>query len=114
MNKLENGDFLGWKPSANEPFKWLTYSQVYDIALETGSAFIQCGLEPRKENFIGIFAKNRPEVFIYFIREAIFISEEFVFKWVFTEKACNAYSFISVPLYDTFGDEAINYILNQS
>lgn len=94
--KLSNdGDYLGWKPSSNEPFKWLKYSQVNEIAEEIGSAFIHLGMEPSKENFIGIFAKNRPE-------------------WIMTATACEGYSFVSVPLYDTLGDEAINFILLQT
>ena len=38
----------------------------------------------------------------------------FLFKWVITETACNAYSFINVPLYDTLGADAIDFILKQS
>lgn len=91
----DDGDYLGWKPSSNEPFKWLKYSEVNDISEQIGSAFIHFGLEPSKETFIGIFARNRPE-------------------WVMTSTACDAYSFVSVPLYDTLGDEAINFILLQT
>lgn len=90
-----DGDYLGWKPSANEPFKWLKYSQVNEIVEQIGSAFVHFGLEPSKETFVGIFAKNRPE-------------------WVMTCCACDAYSMVSVPLYDTLGDEAINFILIQT
>lgn len=94
--KLSNdGDYLGWKPSQHEPFKWLKYSQVYEIAQHIGSAFVDFGLEPSKESFVGIFARNRPE-------------------WVMTATACEAYSLVSVPLYDTLGDEAINFILLQT
>lgn len=94
--KLSNdGDYLGWKPSENEPFKWLTYSQVGEIAEQLGSAFIHFGMEPAKENYVGIFARNRPE-------------------WVMTACACEAYSIVTVPLYDTLGDEAINFILIQT
>lgn len=94
--KLSNdGDYLGWKTSATTPFKWLKYSQVNDIIEQVGSAFVHFGLEPSKETFIGIFAKNRPE-------------------WCMTANACEAYSFVSVPLYDTLGDEAINFILLQT
>lgn len=53
---------MGWKPSPNEPYSWLKYSQVEDMAQELGSGFIELGLEPAKETFIGIYAKNRPEV----------------------------------------------------
>lgn len=38
----------------------------------------------------------------------------FVFKWVLTEVATNAYSMVNVPLYDTLGAEAISFILVQS
>lgn len=94
--KLSNdGDYLGWKTSSTTPFKWLKYSEVNDIAEQIGSAFVHFGLEAAKETFIGIFAKNRPE-------------------WCMTANACEAFSFVSVPLYDTLGDEAINFILLQT
>lgn len=90
-----DGDYLGWKPSESEPFKWLKYSQVHEIAQQIGSAFVHFGLEPATKTFVGIFAKNRPE-------------------WCMTATACEAYNLVSVPLYDTLGDEAINYILLQT
>lgn len=94
--KLSNdGDYLGWKPSENEPYKWLKYSQVNEIAESIGSAFISFGIEPAKESYVGIFAKNRPE-------------------WCMTACACDAYSFVTVPLYETLGDEAISFILLQT
>ncbi len=86
---------MGYKPEEKEPFKWYKYSEINKIAESIGSGFAHLGLEPAKETFIGIFARNRPE-------------------WVMTETACNAYSFVSVPLYDTLGAEAINFILIQS
>lgn len=49
----------------------------------------------RRGGFVGIFAKNRPE-------------------WVLTDLACASYSFVSVPLYETFGPEAVPFILKQS
>ena len=53
---------MGYKPSSNEPFKWIKYSEVNEMAEAIGSAFITFGLEPAKQTFIGIFAKNRTEV----------------------------------------------------
>jgi hypothetical protein len=32
------------------------------MAKQIGSALIELGLEPAKESFVGIYAKNRPEV----------------------------------------------------
>lgn len=98
-NKLlkpkDDGDYLGWRPSGNEPYKWLKYSQVNEYAEQMGSALIHFGFEPSKETIVGIYARNRPE-------------------WIITEVACNAYSFINVPLYDTLGADAIDFILKQS
>ena len=55
---------MGWKPSPNEPYKWLKYSEVNTIAEQVGSAFVHFGLEPGQLSFVGIFAKNRPEVLL--------------------------------------------------
>lgn len=92
---IENGNCYGYKPSDSEAFKWLKYSEVAEIAQQVGSAFVHLGLKPGKEERIGIFAKNRLE-------------------WCLTEQACNAYTYVTVPLYDTLGDEAISFILMQS
>lgn len=44
---------------------------------------------------VGLYLKNCPE-------------------WVVCEQACNAFGFVTVPLYDTLGHEAVEYILNQT
>lgn len=90
-----DGPFLGWKPSASDPYKWLKYSEVAQLGEQIGSCFIHLGLEPNKETFVGIYAKNR-------------------YEWSLTEAACNTYSMVTVPLYDTLGLEAINFILVQT
>lgn len=36
------------------------------------------------------------------------------YEWVVTEQACNAYGGVVVPLYDTLGEQAVTYILNQT
>lgn len=95
LNLKENGNFLGWKPNPETPYKWLKYSEVATIAEQIGSCFIHFGLEPAKDTFVGIYAKNRLE-------------------WSLTEIGCNTYSMVTVPLYDTLGLEAINFILVQS
>jgi long-subunit acyl-CoA synthetase (AMP-forming) len=35
-------------------------------------------------------------------------------EWVVTELACGSYSYISVPLYDTLGADAVKYIINHA
>lgn len=84
---------MGWKPTPQESFKWMTYSDAGAKVKQIGSALIKLGL--KRGGFVGIFSKNRPE-------------------WVLTDLACVSYSLTSIPLYETFGPEAIPFILEQS
>lgn len=34
-------------------------------------------------------------------------------QWTITELACYTYSLVAVPLYDTLGTEAIDYIIDR-
>lgn len=86
------GNCLGWR-EGNGPFKWLSYEEVAERTLNVGSGLLSIGLKPK--DFVGIFAPNRVE-------------------WTLTEQACNAFSMAVVPLYDTLGDEAVEFILDES
>ncbi|NXE52040.1 ACSL5 ligase, partial [Casuarius casuarius] len=89
-----NGSCLGYrKPS--QPYQWLTYKQVLDRAEYLGSGLLQKGCKQSSNQFIGIFAQNRPE-------------------WIISEYACYTYSLVAVPLYDTLGPDAIVYIVNKA
>jgi long-chain acyl-CoA synthetase len=44
---------------------------------------------------VGLFSKNR-------------------YEWVVAEQACNAYSCVSIPLYDTLSQEDVTYVLQQT
>ncbi|NXN67333.1 ACSL5 ligase, partial [Himantopus himantopus] len=89
-----NGDCLGYR-KPKQPYQWLTYKQVLDRAQYLGSGLLQKGCKPSSNQFIGIFAQNRPE-------------------WIISEYACYTYSMVAVPLYDTLGPEAIVYIVNKA
>uniref|UniRef100_A0A8B9W0H1 Arachidonate--CoA ligase n=1 Tax=Anas zonorhyncha TaxID=75864 RepID=A0A8B9W0H1_9AVES len=89
-----NGNCLGYR-KPNQPYQWLTYKQVLDRAEYLGSGLLQKGCTPSSDQFIGIFAQNRPE-------------------WIISEYACYTYSMVAVPLYDTLGPEAIVYIVNKA
>ncbi|KFP34447.1 Long-chain-fatty-acid--CoA ligase 5 [Colius striatus] len=89
-----NGNCLGYR-KPNQPYQWLTYKQVLDRAQYLGSGLLQKGCKPSPDQFIGIFAQNRPE-------------------WIISEYACYTYSMVAVPLYDTLGPEAIVYIVNKA
>ncbi|KAM4809489.1 long-chain-fatty-acid--CoA ligase 1 isoform 2-T4 [Rhinophrynus dorsalis] len=90
----KNGPCLGHR-KPNQPYQWISYQEVVDRAEHVGSALLHRGFKPTPEQFVGIFAQNRPE-------------------WVIAELGCYTYSMVAVPLYDTLGAEAITYIINKA
>uniref|UniRef100_A0A8D0C273 Long-chain-fatty-acid--CoA ligase n=1 Tax=Salvator merianae TaxID=96440 RepID=A0A8D0C273_SALMN len=90
----ENGPCLGFR-KPKQPYQWLSYQQVLDRAEYLGSGLLDKGCKPSSNQFIGIFAQNRPE-------------------WIISELACYTYSMVAVPLYDTLGPEAIEYIIDKA
>uniref|UniRef100_A0A8C9T720 Long-chain-fatty-acid--CoA ligase n=1 Tax=Scleropages formosus TaxID=113540 RepID=A0A8C9T720_SCLFO len=89
-----NGPCLGSR-KPNKPYEWLSYQEVADRAELLGSALLHRGHSQAGDKFIGIFSQNRPE-------------------WTISELACSTYSLVSVPLYDTLGAEAIDYIIDKA
>ncbi|CAB1328263.1 unnamed protein product [Coregonus sp. 'balchen'] len=89
-----DGPCLGSR-KPNQPYEWLSYREVADKAECIGSALLQRGHSPTGDKHIGIFAQNRSE-------------------WTISELACYTYSLVCVPLYDTLGLEAIEYIVDQA
>uniref|UniRef100_A0A452RLV0 Arachidonate--CoA ligase n=1 Tax=Ursus americanus TaxID=9643 RepID=A0A452RLV0_URSAM len=86
-----NGPCLGFR-KPKQPYQWLSYQEVADRAEFLGSGLLQHNCKPSTDQFIGVFAQNRPE-------------------WIIAELACYTYSMVVVPLYDTLGPGAILYII---
>ncbi|XP_019053177.1 PREDICTED: long chain acyl-CoA synthetase 6, peroxisomal-like isoform X2 [Nelumbo nucifera] len=74
-------------------YKWMTYGEAGTARAAIGSGLIYHGIP--KGSCIGLYFINRPE-------------------WLIVDHACSAYSYISVPLYDTLGPDAVKYIVNHS
>ncbi|XP_036052448.1 long-chain-fatty-acid--CoA ligase 6 isoform X4 [Onychomys torridus] len=87
-----NGPCLGFR-KPHQPYQWLSYQEVANRAEFLGSGLLQHDCKVGTEQFIGVFAQNRPE-------------------WIIAELACYTYSMVVVPLYDTLGPGAIRYIIN--
>eukprot|EP00063_Salmo_salar_P089734 XP_014064569.1 PREDICTED: long-chain-fatty-acid--CoA ligase 1-like isoform X1 [Salmo salar] len=94
MRVSMDGPCLGSR-KPNQPYKWLSYQEVADKAECIGSALLHRGHSHTGDKHIGIFSQNRPE-------------------WTISELACYTYSLVCVPLYDTLGLEAIEYIIDQA
>nr|CAG8435823.1 11895_t:CDS:2 [Entrophospora candida]CAG8437909.1 12134_t:CDS:2 [Entrophospora candida] len=92
----EGGNFLGHREINNGvagPYVWQTYTEVEKRVSNFGSGLMKLGVNVKET--IGFLSINRPE-------------------YIIGELACYQYGLIPVPLYDTLGDEAIKYIINQT
>lgn len=84
-------------------YKWDSYVNILDALSILGSRLLdesylsfQCDIgRIDSSKFIGIFSKNCPQ-------------------WVITDLACSFYSYISVPIYDTFTAELIQSIIQET
>ncbi|XP_072165679.1 long-chain-fatty-acid--CoA ligase 6-like [Diadema setosum] len=90
-----NGPCYGWRPKPDAPYRWVTYQHVYERAANFGSGLILDGVTPGQDTLIGLYSQNR-------------------IGWSITEQACNRFSFVLVPLYDTLGPDACKFIINQA
>ncbi|KAL6963920.1 eukaryotic long-chain fatty acid CoA synthetase (LC-FACS) [Sarracenia purpurea var. burkii] len=75
------------------PYVWLTYGDVYDASLRIGSAIRSRGVNPGDR--CGIYGFNCPE-------------------WIISMEACNCHAITYVPLYDTLGANAVEFIINHA
>ncbi|CAA2996828.1 long chain acyl- synthetase 4-like [Olea europaea subsp. europaea] len=71
-------------------YVWMTYNEVYDLVVKVGNSIRSCGIE--EGDRCGIYGANCPE-------------------WIMSMEACNAHGLYCVPLYDTLGAGAIEFII---
>lgn len=96
VKKYPNNQMLGrrqLKDGKAGAYSWLTYQQVYDATLTIGSAIRRRGVNPGDK--CGIYGVNCPE-------------------WIMAMEACNSQSITYVPLYDTLGANAVEFIINHA
>ncbi|XP_010025189.2 long chain acyl-CoA synthetase 7, peroxisomal isoform X1 [Eucalyptus grandis] len=74
-------------------YKWMTYGEAGSAREAIGSGLRYHGLP--QGVCVGLYFINRPE-------------------WLIVDHACSAYSYISVPLYDTLGPDAVKYVVNHA
>uniref|UniRef100_M4CAE8 Long-chain-fatty-acid--CoA ligase n=1 Tax=Brassica campestris TaxID=3711 RepID=M4CAE8_BRACM len=74
-------------------YKWMTYGEVGTARTALGSGLVHHGITTGSS--VGIFFINRPE-------------------WLIVDQACASYSYVSVPLYDTLGPDAVKFIVNHA
>ncbi|KAI3429472.1 hypothetical protein D9Q98_005564 [Chlorella vulgaris] len=76
-----------------EGYSWLTYSETGERVAAIGSALVKAGLQPHGR--VGVYGANSPE-------------------WMIAMQACNRQNLYCVPLYDSLGEHAVEYIIKHS
>lgn len=82
-------------------YQWKTFAQTFEEAQSVGKYFVKHELSPKITNeegtfrFVALYSKNRDE-------------------WVATDLGCMRAGITVVTLYDTLGQESIEYILDQT
>ena len=74
-------------------YAFMTYGEVHKTVTSVGSALKAVGVEPGSA--VGIYAVNSPQ-------------------WMMAMKATDFCGSMTVPLYDTFGANAVEYIIKHS
>lgn len=96
VEKYPNNPMLGRREIVNGKagkYVWQTYKQVYDVVIKVGNSIRSCGVEPGAK--CGIYGANSAE-------------------WIMSMEACNAHGLYCVPLYDTLGASAVEFIICHS
>ncbi|GAV65774.1 AMP-binding domain-containing protein [Cephalotus follicularis] len=96
VEKYPNNQMLGSreiKDGKAGKYTWLTYKQVYDLVIKVGNSIRSCGVDEGGK--CGIYGANSSE-------------------WIMSMEACNAHGLYCVPLYDTLGAGAIEFIICHS
>ncbi|XP_051137340.1 long chain acyl-CoA synthetase 4-like isoform X2 [Andrographis paniculata] len=93
VEKYPDNRMLGRREIVNgKPGKyiWMTYKEVHDVVLKVGNSIRSCGVD--EGGRCGIYGANSSE-------------------WIMSMEACNAHGLYCVPLYDTLGAGAVEYII---
>ncbi|CAN8308200.1 unnamed protein product [Cochlearia groenlandica] len=96
VEKYPNNRMLGRREIVNGKagkYEWKTYKEIYDIVIKLGNSLRGCGIEEGGK--CGIFGANCPE-------------------WIISMEACNAHGLYCIPLYDTLGAGAVEFIISHA
>ncbi|KAI3382006.1 hypothetical protein SNEBB_002217 [Seison nebaliae] len=92
----KNGRCLGYYDDGVKGYSYYSYSQAITMGNEFGDGLLTLpNILPGNNTKIGIYSMNRP-------------------KWTITEIGNHRHGMVLVPLYDTLGDEAIDFIVKET
>ncbi|KAJ7525626.1 hypothetical protein O6H91_17G059800 [Diphasiastrum complanatum] len=96
VKRSPNNNMLGHREIVDGKagkYVWQTYQEVYDEVLHLGSALRAAGVPPKGR--CGVYGANSPE-------------------WMKALQACSGQSISIVPLYDTLGADAVEFIIKHA
>lgn len=96
VEKYPNSPMLGRREIVDGKagkYNWLTYKEVYDLVIKVGNSIRSCGYGEGVK--CGIYGANSAE-------------------WIMSMEACNAHGLYCVPLYDTLGAGAVEFIISHA
>ncbi|PSC74925.1 long chain acyl-synthetase 4-like [Micractinium conductrix] len=91
VEKFPDNKCLGRREG--DGYSWLTYKATAELAAAVGSALTKVGLAPHGR--VGVYGANSPE-------------------WMVAMQACNRQNLYCVPLYDSLGEHAIEFIIKHA
>lgn len=102
----KNTKFLGHRPVVDGKvanfFTWMTFGEIEIQSKHLGSGILNNELAPVRSEFqdynlkmVAVYSKNSPE-------------------YVILDAACNLYGITTVPIYDTLGEEACEFMFSQT
>lgn len=97
VERFGDCECIGWRPIGADgkagAYEWLTYKEVKERALWVASALSQLGFKPHDK--LGLYSANKVE-------------------WMLTMRGVDVLSGTIVPVYDSLGESAVQYIVNHS
>ena len=93
VSKYPNNKCLGARTGKDGAYEWMTYKDVDVKVADIASGMAKVGLKPHGR--VGVYGANSPE-------------------WMMTMQGCNRMNLYCIPLYDTLGENAIEYIVRHS
>jgi long-chain acyl-CoA synthetase len=109
-----SGNCLGWRDKAagggvggGGPYRWMNYRDAYTKAMDIGKGIVELGFavptdkaikdlnQVQGNSMIGLFSQNCAD-------------------WVLAEQGANGQSIATVPLYDTLGHDAVEFIVKHT
>ncbi|KAF7138949.1 hypothetical protein RHSIM_Rhsim07G0082500 [Rhododendron simsii] len=119
VEKYPGNPMLGRREVVNgKPGKyvWLTYKEVYDLVIKVGNSIRSCGVEePKLSPARATLGLQRQSLIMNSLLKALGgrcgIFGANCPEWIMSMEACNAHGLHCVPLYDTLGAGAVEFII---